>query len=77
MALVAITEVVVPQAECTGRMPTSYSGTTVHYIRALWAESKKKAFMALNKRLAFTSTEATQLFLNSNATFCLKLSSRK
>lgn len=61
--VVAITEMVAPHAECTGRMPTGYSGTTKcvtlqHYGQ----KARKKAFMAFNRRLTFTSTEATHYF---------------
>lgn len=77
MALVVIMEMVVPHAECACRMPTGDSGTTKCVTLALWAESKKTAFMVFNKRLAFTRPETTQLLLNSSMTFCLKLSSRK
>lgn len=63
MALVAIMEVVVPHAECTCRMPAGYSGTTkLYYIRALWAESKKKLLWLLTKGLCLQAWKPFNYF---------------
>lgn len=63
MALVTITKMVVPHAECTGRMPAGYSGTTKcvtleHYRQ----KARKKHLWLLTKGLHLQAKKPLSYF---------------
>lgn len=66
----------VPCAEGTSRTPVGCSCTTRHSVLEHYGRKQEKRFYAA-KKLAYTSTQATELLLNTTIASYLKLCFRK